>query len=476
MENNKESNPFTFGLSENAITKLKHSQSMKLNLNKKLNPEFIRKKNEINNKNNNNKPKRVFIARKLDSKEIELNNFCRKGIKEIFNNENLYFSDKYCNNTVKIGNGDKKLIIPNPIINIEKKKFVRKKTTNLLLLRNLSKSKTSWRDSQKSKLDDSNNNNMSLLSKYDYKRPSMSNSGLIKRPSISFKDKENISDKELKMYFQNLKNKIKEKNKSRNYQNYFVMNNKRNTYENKSVSNEIKNRLLLQEKILNEFKTYNMNNNNMIKKLKKFTKKNKDNLLINQINNFREQKYNNYNTFKKQNTEHHLKIIEWLSSLRQYGNNKKDISLEKKEQMHTYSNNFNNIKKEEILDNYINKLHYSFGSNCTLYSDIQSPLNPICALIIPENLKNKEITKYSYYNEKNKNKTKKNYLPVIVGKSLLDYEIELTKELEGKKKLFIRRNYPEDDIKPLTFANSNKIEKTKIPKAITNTLYLHYNK
>ena len=44
MENNKESNPFTFGLSENAITKLKHSQSMKLNLNKKLNPEFIRKK------------------------------------------------------------------------------------------------------------------------------------------------------------------------------------------------------------------------------------------------------------------------------------------------------------------------------------------------------------------------------------------------------------------------------------------------
>ena len=471
MAMNKESNPFT--LSENIKT-MKHSKSMKNNLNKKFNPEFIRNKNEITE--NNNKNKRLFIARKLEPKDIVLNNFCRKGIKEIFNNEKLYFSDKYCNNTIKIGNGNKNLILSNPKINIEKKKFVKKKTMNLSSLRTLSKVKTLWRDSQRNKLDDSNINNLSILSRYDYRKLTMNHSSLIKRPSISFKDKENISDIELKIYFQNIKNKINEKNKSRNDKNFlYIINNNRNTSGNKSIANEIKNRLFLQEKILNEFKTYNMNNINIIKKLKKFSKKNKDNLLINQINNFGEKKYNNNNSIKKQNTENHLKMIEWLSSLRQYNNLQKNISLNKKYgQMYTGSNSTNNIKKEQILENYINKLHYSFGNNCTLYSDIDSPLNPICSLIKPENLKKKEISKISYHNEKNKNK--KNYLPIIVGKSLIDYEIELTKELEGKKKVFFQRNYPEDDIKPLTFANSVNIVKTKINKAITNTLYLHNNK
>ena len=469
MEKIKDNSPFS--LSKDVPKILKHSRSMKNNLTKKFNPEFIRNKNEINdinndinNTNNNNKPKRLFIARKLDSKDIVLNNFCRKGIKEIFNNEKLYFSDKYCNNTIKIGNGDKNLIIENPKINVDKKKFIKKKTMNLLLLRNLSKSKTLWRNSQRNKLDDSNNNNLSILSRY------MNNSSLIKRPSIIFKDKENISDKELKIYFQNIKNKIKEKNKSRNEKNFlYMVNNNRNTSDNKSISNEIKNRLFLQEKILNEFKTYNMNNNNIIRKLKKFTKKNKENLLINQIN-LRQEKKNN-NSAKQQNTEHHLKVIEWLSSLRRYNNNKKNIE-KKEEQMYTYTNNTINLKREQILDNYINKLHYSFGNNSTLYSDIQSPIRPVCALIIPENLKNKEVIKISYHNEKNK----KNVLPIIVGKSLIDYEIGLTKELEGKKKIFIKKNYPEDDIKPLTFANSRKLEKSQVPKAITNTLYLHYNK
>ena len=463
MEIMKENSPFK--LSEDQIKRMKHSKSMKDNLFKKLNHEFRKNKNEIIN---NNKTTRLFIARKIDSNNIVLRNFCRKGIKELFNNKNLYFSEKYNNNTIKIGNGEKKLIIPEPKMNIERKNFIKRKTMNLLYLRSLSnnRTKTLYRNPQKNILDDSNNNT-SFLGRYDYRRASMNKSSLTKKTSIIFKDKGNISDRELKIYFQNIKRKINEKNKSRNEKYNYLINN-RNNSDNKSISNEIKNRLFLQEKILNEFKTYNINNNNIIKRLKKLTKKNKENLLINQIDNYPE-KINKISE-KIKPGENHLKAIEWFSSLRQYNNNIKNMSSEKKdEQMLTYSND---TKKEQIFENYINKLHYSFGKNSSLYSDIQSRIRPLCALIIPRNLKNKETTKISYFHENNK----KNTLPIVVGKSLLDYEIELSKDLEGKKKIFVKKSYPEEDIKPLTFAKSNNRETIKIPKAVTNTLYLHFNK
>ena len=204
MEIMKENSPFK--LSEDQIKRMKHSKSMKDNLFKKLNHEFRKNKNEIIN---NNKTTRLFIARKIDSNNIVLRNFCRKGIKELFNNKNLYFSEKYNNNTIKIGNGEKKLIIPEPKMNIERKNFIKRKTMNLLYLRSLSnnRTKTLYRNPQKNILDDSNNNT-SFLGRYDYRRASMNKSSLTKKTSIIFKDKGNISDRELKIYFQNIKKKI----------------------------------------------------------------------------------------------------------------------------------------------------------------------------------------------------------------------------------------------------------------------------
>ena len=182
MEIMKENSPFK--LSEDQIKRMKHSKSMKDNLFKKLNHEFRKNKNEIIN---NNKPTRLFIASKIDSNNIVLRNFCRKGIKELFNNKNLYFSEKYNNNTIKIGNGEKKLIIPEPKMNIERKNFIKRKTMNLLYLRSLSnnRTKTLYRNPQKNILDDSNNNT-SFLGRYDYRRASMNKSSLTKKTSIIF--------------------------------------------------------------------------------------------------------------------------------------------------------------------------------------------------------------------------------------------------------------------------------------------------
>lgn len=260
METIKEKNSFI--LSDETIKNMKHSKSMKNNMNSKYHPEFNKSLIDINNIN---KTKRIFIAHKVDSKD-KFNNFYQKGIKELFNNENLFFSEKYCNSTIKIGNSEKKSIIPESRISINKKIFVKKKTMNVYH-RSLSnnRTKTLFGNSRLSKLNDSNNN-MSILSRYDYKRPSMNTSSLMKRPSIMFKYKDYVSDQELKMFFQNIKKKINEKStKSRNDKFRFLVNNRDNS-TNTSINNEIKNRLFLQEKILNEFKTYNLNNNNIIKK------------------------------------------------------------------------------------------------------------------------------------------------------------------------------------------------------------------
>ena len=160
-----------------------------------------------------------------------------------------------------------------------------------------------------------------------------------------------------------------------------------------------------------------------------------------------------------------------MYSLRQYNDKiNKNNSQEKnnENELHTFNNNsinFNKtINREQILDNYINKLQYSFGNNSNLYSDIESNIRPLYALIIPQDNKNKEIIKNN------------NSLPIIIGKSLLDYEINISKYLEGKKKKIIEKKYQEDEIKPLIFIDSKGMEKYHIPRSVTNAFDLHLNK
>ena len=64
----------------------------------------------------------------------------------------------------------------------------------------------------------------------------------------------------------------------------------------------------------------------------------------------------------------------------------------------------------------------------------------------------------------------------IIGKNLLNYEIGLTKYLEGKRKLIIRKTYHDDDIKPLIFSETRRMDKLSIPRSINNAFEVHNNK
>ena len=162
-------------------------------------------------------------------------------------------------------------------------------------------------------------------------------------------------------------------------------------------------------------------------------------------------------------------VIQWLSSLRKYGD-KNNKNNEKKEiDMNNNINKALKINKEEILNNYLNKLSYSFGNDTKLYSDIESNIYPLCGLIAPSDDKNKERIKNYYSNEKNNS-------PIIIGENLLNYEIGLTKYLEGKRKLIIRKTYHDDDIKPLIFSETNRMDKLSIPRSVNNAFEVHNNK
>ena len=308
---------------------------------------------------------------------------------------------------------------------------------------------------------------MSVLSKYDYKNPSNNNTkdNYVKRPSIFFNNRQLVTDNDLKMYFDHLKKSMK---KSRNIKNYFSSS---SMNSNTSLKKEINNRICLQEKILKDFKRNEKSENNLVNRLIKLTKKNDKDLLINQVDNYRNKiEKIGKNSKKYISNDNYKMVIQWLSSLRKYGKDNKNNNNEKKEI--DLNNNINKslkINKEEILNNYINKLSYSFGNDSKLYSDIESNIYPLCGLIVPSDDKNKERIKNFYFNEKSNS-------PIIIGKNLLNYEIGLTKYLEGKRKLIIRRTYHDDDIKPLIFSETRRMDKLSIPRSINNAFEVHNNK
>ena len=457
-------------INTDSIKILKHSKSMKTNVtlnNKLLFKNSQSKINNENNENNKKNSKRFFFAYKVDLND-KMGNFYKKGINTIFNKEEYFFETKYLNHQIRIGNGNKTSsnTIDTKFLGLNKKIFTKKKTRNFLV-KNTSLSsnqiKTLYGNSfLRKRTDDSN---MSVLSKYDYKNPT-NNSNYIKRPSIFLNDKQFITDNELKSYFHQLKAREEAKKSRKNRRNF--ENNLYNFNFNTSLKKEINNRICLQEKILKNFKKNENNEKNIENRLIKLTKKNnKDFLLIKQVGSYRNKiEKINKNFQKSKSNENYNKTIQWLSSLRQYDdkNNTNNTSENNKEkEVQALTNN-----KEEILDNYINKLSYSFGNNTKLYSDIESNITPLYALIIPSNNKNNETIKSINSHDKNSS-------PIIIGKNLLNYEIELCKYLEGKKKLLIKRNYHDDDIKPLIFSETTRMDKYTVPGSVTNAFELHFN-
>ena len=499
-------------------------------------------------KENTLNKKRLLMVQKINIKD-EKNSFYKEGVSEIFNDENLFFSNKYKDKKVvvgknqstisnkakfevnfitkkNLGNFNKKRLLRSVSIKNKLTSSFRKRNNNALIDRNIMNA------------DYDNNSNYSIgsiNSKYESFRKSFNMYG--KRSSIFFGKKNIISDGELKIIYksfldlekENKKKEIKStkindknninktqliKDTSNNkiYKNLFKC---KNNNSNNNIGKVIDSRLNLQEKILNKFQNINKQSQNIIDKIIKNTSKNSnDILLMNQLDDYRVkmEKIDEEHKLKKENN--YNKAFFWLSSLRNYPKNNDEDKISNS---HSSNNNINNDtsfpiiyknqrkmnqQKEDILDNYMNNLHYSFGSNSNLYCDIESNISPLYAFILSDTLKSNEKIRNShindYYNSKilskeNLKKLKKNssvsYLKKninmnnsqeiiknlnIEGKRLIDCEMEISKKLEGKKRL-IKLNYNDDETDTKFLVKSYIYDKYHFPKVVNNAFELHSN-
>ena len=496
-------------------------------------------KNIGNNKNNilnkiDKKENHLLILHKINIKDKKYK-FYRKGVKDIFNDENLFLNDKYMNNRVIVGRNKSSKFKPNYISNLHSKKnlgsynkfryYLTSSIKNNLLGKN-KRNELSKSIKRKNLIDKNlintydypDNNNYSICSsnsRCDNLRKSLNIFG--KRSSIFFTGQNLISDHELKMVYQQFLEREKD-NKKKELNNKDKENTNKNINKNidkSTINKEIKSRLNLQEKILNKYKFSNKENQKLINKILKHTSKNNnDILLMNQIDDYR-YKMEKIDEDKRMNQDSiYNNTIYWLSSLGNYSNNKIKKGEEGKmtnnsnnstfPSIYSYMRKTNNNSKEAIYDNYINNFQYSFGSNSTLYCDLESSIPPLYAFILSDNLKNNEkirnthIDNNYYLNNKNNSfinyKLKKNIsVPSlnnqfnikeknnikdlnVEGKRLIDLEIEMSKNLEGKKKRLIKANYNDDETDTKTFAYSTVSDIFHFPKAVKNALELHSNK
>jgi hypothetical protein len=250
-----------------------------------------------------------------------------------------------------------------------------------------------------------------------------------------------------------------------------------------------------------------MEENKMIDRLLKYTSKNKEKLLINQINDYRLKKEKidemdknkiissnpNYRNFKEIN-----KKLLWCTSLRDYQNKKEvnEVNNEKNRSLsHTNKNGFLSP----------NKNLYSFNKRDIVF-DLSGHIKPLFAQISPKTYKENEKIRDTLKDLKTQKKMgKENNInnPInnrnninrqksffnskgirrnlykglnIKGKKLINFEIELSKDLEGKKKKIVQFPYKEEEITNTIFAKSYSANNFYIPKSLKNTVELHYDK
>ena len=519
------------------------SQINSHNNNSNINLSF---KSTIPSKNHLNKcENRLLFIQKININD-EKNNYYKEGVDKIFNDENLFFSNLYRNKKVVVGRNKVNVVKSTNLMNSQEKtrykNIIKNRFQKCIALKNYGKFKKNENIRSKKMFDKSTNyfdqsesnnyNNISTSFFFDGNKQDIGIKGSFfqgRRISFSCSGNNYISDGELKLLYQKyldlekenkkrelLKIKLndkKNKRKSNEKQKYIKLFD--NSKNKNSTEKEISLRLDLQEKILKKYKIDNQKNKNLLTKIKDYiSKENNNKLLMNQIDNYRMkiEKIDDNQKLRQNNEKNgYYRQIHWLSNLRRYPKDKKDNNFEDSDnKLHKRKNRSLPIinekkknKREKILNNYINKINYSFASNNnnnSLYYDINSKINPLYALIFSDNNKDKEkiinthIDDYFYYkpNIENKNKITKNKSISsltsrhtdnpnnkndlnIEGKRLIDYEIDLSKQLEGKRKKIIKIQNNDEEIEPKVFAKSNLIDNIFYSKAIKNTIDLHQN-
>ena len=429
-----------------------------------------------------NENKHSLFLKKINMKENK-NKYYIEGVYKLFNDEKAFLENIYRGRRIVVGKSRNKNTINTSIRNHNKHTTKKIKQLN----KNVSSNNLTFNKSNTFQINNNTFANDNSL---------MQSKG---RKMIWIGGKKNdnyISDEDLKNIYQECINReniaLKEyadkaKNKS------FIQNN------NKSpLVKECNNILNLQSLILDKFKLRNMETNKLIDRLLRHTTKKKDNLLMNHINDYRiikEKKdeeeinniINNNPNFKINNIKEVEKKIQWLSSLREYEDNKK-INTNKKNRCISSNNKDSSTPQ---------KYYYSFNKRDIIF-DLTGNLFPIFAQVTPKIYREKEKIRDTLNDLKAQKKNsilsinnniKMNNLLInnkktrlnsykglnIKGKKLLNFEIELSKELEGKKKKIVQDPYREDELTSKLFAKSYSVNNFFVPKSVKNTIELHYN-
>ena len=425
---------------------------------KKFYEFYPNNKSRLNN-NQNKLYKRYLFLKKIDLKDLS-NKLYLEGINKIFNDKKIFFSKYYKNKRIIVGKSYNNSEI---ILSPKNDKKNSKQKQNLLF-----------------KTKDKNLSSMNNT----FRTESIKTNSRNRKINNNYKRKGNyISDDDLKNIYQ----KWIEREKN----NKDIKTNLKFSKINNNIKNDINSILNLQNLILNKRKEVNNEMDKIEKKILTHTAKHRDKLLINQINDYRVKKEetdeinkNCNNLFRVENDRLNNihKNLQWLISLRNYENN---IIIRKP----------NKLRKRcissEIFNNKNRARSFNSFDRRDVIFDLSGKSNSIYAQISPINNKENEKIRDTFNDFKSfsrniiKNKEKKENNKMyktnifkglnIQGKKLIDFEIELSKDLEGKKKRLVQIPYSDNEIKTRIFANSIINNNLDIPMTVKNTLELHYN-
>ena len=455
-------------------------------------------------KNSNSCFKELFL-RKLDIKD-KSNSYYKKGVYNIFNNENYFLENKYDDKLVVVNQKHKPTqireylyingkIVPFRNLNYNKKRQFKQnnsvdsynnegastsmrsgkiiknfiKTANFI---NENKVMEGERDSffvygnnQNSPQNDGKNDKFILRNTLNKAKAS---NLLGKRLPVFYLGKtNNVTDGELNVLYNKIHERV-ERNHNKEILSLTLNSDKLKKVSPDKNLNKI---LSLQEKILLDSKTNNKSNQKILKRVLKYTNKEKKNLLINQSQNYRlKREIINETTVKKNNEQ--SRLVKWLISLRNYKNNKNECIHKNNSMINIHYNPFDvNYDKKEN-----NNLYYDF-SKPPLYPLIFSHFGEQNEKLVNSycNNDNDDLKKNSnnFYVKKKLEENDRIKDLKINGKNLLKHEIEMSKYLEGKRKKLINNKYQNKEIKDKVFVKSYSFNNLNFPKAVSNTMNLH---
>ncbi len=368
--------------------------------------------------------KKAFFIKKINIRSNENKPFYN-GLEKFFNDEQLYFNTNINGNKIVLGRINKNK--DELLFKLKKHKFFK----FLRPIKTMKKSSTTYKSN-------SSNNIISSSSK---------------RRSRINKEKDSISDLELNNIFEQFKI-IKSKLKKQN-----SVNLSKSKFKTTRPQFILKKMLSLQEGILDKESNENLKKIKLERKIAQSVNRNEKESIMNNGNAFRiikelKEKTNNEN---ENHRNYHYLESNWLMDLR------KDLINKK-----------NNVK--EIFINTGSLTRPNFKVVYKKLEDenekIRSGFNYLREIDKANFLKNNYLrNRIDYLNFKNSFNELSDIK--ILGKNLLDCEIENAKFIKGKKKVIYRINPKEEEIDNRVFYRSNSVRDFFNTRIIDNCYKLH---